>query len=53
MYPSDYIVPPSQWQARLEAIADRIDQWLQEVLSKPEVHYVREWVVKSMQNVRS
>lgn len=50
MQPSNYILPPSQWQSRLEEIADKFDRWLQELLSKPEVHYARDWLVRSMQN---
>jgi len=51
MQPSNYILPPSQWQSRLEECANRVDRWLQELLSKPEIHYARDWVIRSMQDV--
>lgn len=49
MQPCKYI-QPSHWQSKMEEIADKFDLWLQDLLSKPEVHYARDWLVRSMQN---
>lgn len=49
MDPNDYILPPSQWQSKLEVFAARIDRWLQHVLSTPEAHYARDLLVRYMQ----
>lgn len=49
LQPSDYFLPPSQWQDRLLSYANRIDDWIAQYTSKPEVHYVREWVLNAIQ----
>lgn len=47
---SKYYIPPSEWQQRLEVVADKIDDWLSDVLNKHEVHYVRNWLVAAIQD---
>lgn len=49
MNPSDYFLPPSQWQDRLMSYADRVDQWIQQVTERQDVRYVHNWVLDAIQ----
>ena len=51
MQPSDYFLPPSEWQGRLVLYINQIESALEQASGRPELRYVRDWLIKAVQDV--
>jgi len=49
--PSDYLLSPSEWHAKMLIYADTIDNNIQEMMEHPHVRAARDWLHTALHNV--